>query len=289
MNFYLPDFCDRFNLNPCFIELLEKEPEKFYDGVKIKAVYGTFPGAIWNGGRLCYGVMRRKKMEEIIAYYNNKGVSLRYTWTNCLLEEKHFQDTYCNLIMEVGNNGKNDVIINNSKLEEYLRANYKGYHYISSTSKCITDLEAFNKELEKDYELVVLDYRKNADDEFLNGIKDKKRVEIVVNEICSPNCQVRTEHFIEHSRMQLNYESLDDWTWECKSGAVDFFNSFKNETFVKLEDMKRLQDMGFENFKIQGRFGHPAEVLENYVYYMVKPEYRDEIRLRVLLDIWQVY
>lgn len=289
MNFYLPDFCDRFHLNSTFIEFLEKEPEKFYDGVKIKAVYGCFPGAIWNGGRLSYGVTRSKIMKDTIDYYNKKGIAIRYTWTNCLLEEKHFQDTYCNLMMKLADNGINGVIINNSKLEAYLREHYKGYHYISSTSKCIQDIDTFNQELSKDYSLVVMDYRKNADMDFINAIKDKKRVEIVLNEICSPKCKVRTEHFIEHSRMQLNYESLDDWTWECNSGAIDFFNSFKNETFIKLEDLEKLKDMGFENFKIQGRFGHPAEILENYVYYMVKPEYRDEVRLKVLLDIWQVY
>lgn len=289
MNFYLPNFCDKFNLNPLFIELLEKEPEKFYDGVEIKAVYGSFPGAIWNGGRLNFGVMRRKEMEDTIAYYNNKNISIRYTWTNCLLETKHFNDTYCNLIMDIGNNGKNDIIINDSNLENYLREHYKKYGFISSTSKCILDIDTFNKELEKDYKLVVLDYRKNADYDFLNAIKDKKRVEIVVNEICSPTCQVRNEHFIEHSRMQLNYESLDDWTWECKSGASDFYGSFKNDSFVTLEDMRKLQDMGFENFKIQGRYGHPAEILENYLYYLIKPEYKDELRLNLLTQIWKVY
>jgi hypothetical protein len=37
--------------------------------------------------------------------------------------------------------------------------------------------------------------------------------------------------------------------------------------------------MGFENFKIEGRATHQSSVIESYVYYMVKPEYRDEIRL----------
>lgn len=288
MNFYLPNFIDTYNLNQTFIELLEKEPEKFYDNIKVKAVYGSFPGAIWNGGRMYHGITTKRNMEKALSYYNEKGIPLRFTWTNCLLEEKHFNDTYCNLIMELGNNGQNEVTVNNSKLEEYIRENYKGYQFISSTSKCILDIETFNEELLKDYLLVVMDYRKNADYEFLNAVRDKSRVEIVVNEICSPVCKKRSEHFIQHSKMQLNFESLDEWDWECNDGASDFYSSFENDTFVTLENMEKLKEMGFRHFKIQGRYGHPAEILEYYVYYMVKPEYRDKIRLQLMLKIWNV-
>ena len=41
--------------------------------------------------------------------------------------------------------------------------------------------------------------------------------------------------------------------------------------------------MGYENFKIEGRSVPDVNVLENYVYYMIKPEYRDEARLDMLL------
>lgn len=39
--------------------------------------------------------------------------------------------------------------------------------------------------------------------------------------------------------------------------------------------------MGYENFKIEGRLMHPADILESYMYYMVKPEYRDMLRLKM--------
>lgn len=45
--------------------------------------------------------------------------------------------------------------------------------------------------------------------------------------------------------------------------------------------LSRYVPMGYENFKIEGRLMHPADILESYMYYMVKPEYRDMLRLKM--------
>ena len=41
-------------------------------------------------------------------------------------------------------------------------------------------------------------------------------------------------------------------------------------------------DMGFNNFKIEGRTLMAPNVVESYIYYMVKPEFRDIVRLELL-------
>jgi hypothetical protein len=40
--------------------------------------------------------------------------------------------------------------------------------------------------------------------------------------------------------------------------------------------------MGFEQFKIEGRTFETFNLLEHYMYYMIKPECRDEARLEFL-------
>ena len=40
--------------------------------------------------------------------------------------------------------------------------------------------------------------------------------------------------------------------------------------------------MGYENFKIEGRLMHPVNILESYLYYLVKPEHRDRLRVEML-------
>lgn len=57
INFYLPEFYvpQFYRLNLYFIEKLYHQPEYFRDNIKIGAVYGSFPGVIWNGGRVFLG------------------------------------------------------------------------------------------------------------------------------------------------------------------------------------------------------------------------------------------
>lgn len=41
-------------------------------------------------------------------------------------------------------------------------------------------------------------------------------------------------------------------------------------------------DMGFSNFKIEGRTLHIIDVIDSYIYYMILPEYQNVIRSLVL-------
>ena len=79
-----------------------------------------------------FGITPRSNMDKIIKTYNAFDVPVRFTWTNSLLEEKHLNDTYCNLIMELANNGRNQVLVNRDVLGDYLR---KTYGSVSDTEK----------------------------------------------------------------------------------------------------------------------------------------------------------
>ena len=67
---HLPGFCYFFYLNQVIINLMKEHPKCFVEGYRVGSVYGTFPGAIWNGGRAVFGVTAKQDMEKIIATYN---------------------------------------------------------------------------------------------------------------------------------------------------------------------------------------------------------------------------
>ena len=171
---HLPGFYVFFYMNQIIIKLMKDYPEKFRENYRIGSVYGTFPGAIWNGGRAVFGLASKGDMEKIISTYNRMDVPVRFTWTNSLLQQEHLQDTYCNLIMRLADNGKNQVLVNTQLLEDYLRRKYPDFAYISSTTKRITTLEELERELEKDYLLVVLDYDLNHSEEVLKALLFRK-------------------------------------------------------------------------------------------------------------------
>lgn len=276
---HLPGFCVNFYLNQVIINLMKTKPEKFRDGYKIGSVYGTFPGAIWNGGRAVFGLSAKADMKSIIDTYNRFGVPVRFTWTNSLIEEKHLNDTYCNLIMSLADNGKNQVLVNRPVLEAYLRKNYPDFEYISSTTKRITDVEKLKEELSKDYALVVLDYDLNKDEEVLKAFEPyADRIEILVDEVCYPNCPKRVDHYKDESLHQLEFERGTVYPCPNRKTKPSFAECMKRPSFIGKDTISSYIDRGYVNFKLVGR-GLPEEmVIDSYIYFLVKDEYSAEIR-----------
>lgn len=279
---HLPGLCYFRLLNQMLINLMRDYPEKFREGYQIGSVYGTIPGAIWNGGRTVFGILDRERIDSIIKMYNKYGIPARFTWTNTLLEERHLYDTYCNLIMELGDTGKNQVLVNNALLEQYIRQEYPSYEVISSTTKCMTNREQLQMELTKDYKLVVLDYNLNHDQGTLDQIgPHADRIEILVNEICYPNCPKRAEHYRDESRMQLAYTMHSDFQCINKITKPSFAECRKRLAFISNEEIQQYIDRGFVNFKIVGR-GLPMEfVRDSYLYFLVRDEEREFVRDKI--------
>lgn len=279
---HLPGFCYFRLFNQVVINLMKDYPEKFRDGYRIGSVYGTFPGAIWNGGRAVFGITGKTDIEAILKIYNSRGIPVRFTWTNSLLEEKHLQDTYCNLIMRLADNGLNQVLVNTPELEEYIRREYPGFKLISSTTKRLTDLGGLKKEFEKDYYLVVLDYDLNHDEEALAVVQPyADRVEILVNEVCYPGCVKRAEHYRQQSRMQLEFDVNTAFPCPNRDSQRTFEDCKKRPAFISNEEIGSYIDRGFVNFKIAGR-GMPVDyVKESCLYFLVKDEHREFVRKRI--------
>jgi hypothetical protein len=67
----------------------------------------------------------------------------------------------------------------------------------------------------------------------------------------------------------------------CPFEANSIYNieQLKNVNgFISVEDLyTKYKNKGFETFKINGRAGLPWYILHHYLYYMVKPEYKDTV------------
>ncbi len=124
VRFHLPDFSGNFKLNLLFAELLEHNPEFFREGVEIASFYGVFPPSIWNGGRTQGGVCDKNFVKSVIKAFNDRGIPLRFTFTNPALEKKHLSDQFCNMVMAMANNGLNEAIVMSPMLEDYIRHNF---------------------------------------------------------------------------------------------------------------------------------------------------------------------
>ena len=295
VNFHIPDFMNHLYLNLLLIKNMELFPECWREDIKIASVFGNFCGSVWNGGRYLGGNTDPRAMAAIIKTLNDRGIPLRFTFTNPLLKEEHLGDGFGNALLRMADNGMNEVIVMSPILEEYIRKNYPGYKITSSTCKQIEDIDAVKEELKKDYKYVVLDYNFNNKFDLLEQIpqEDRGKCEILVNACCQPHCPRRGEHYRqigqeqinewEHKRNKLNRVPYRSAEFKCPAMSLNLYEITGFETHVSPDDIYgKYVPMGFVNFKIEGGTVPDTNLLENYIYYMAKPEYQNITRLRML-------
>lgn len=295
IGFHIPDFGAHFRINNILISTIKAHPEYFHEGLAIKSVFGAFPGSVWNGGRYLGGSADMRTVNDIIKAFNDKGIPIRFTFTNPLIKKEHLGDGYCNQILRAAHNGLNEVIVLSPYLEEYIRENYPKFPITSSTCKQIEDMDGVNAELKKDYKYVVLDYNWNNKFDELEKIapEDRGRCEILVNACCEPHCKRRGEHYRhigeqhikvwEYQKNSLNKKPIKNVEFECPCMNRGIYDITELETVVSPENMlNKYVPMGFKHFKIEGRTFNDINLLETYVYYMTKPEYRDVARFKML-------
>ncbi|MBP1548308.1 MAG: hypothetical protein J6A37_17125 [Oscillospiraceae bacterium] len=299
IRFHIPNFLDKFSgvMNITLINMIKQYPQMFYEGVEIASVFDCFP-IIWNGGRVVAGYMDVSAADRLVPIYlqrfNSLGIPCSLTLTNPLITENELSDPVCNRVLELADNGLNEAIVVSPVLEEHIRKNHPNMKIISSTCKQIRDVYELNEELEKDYSLVVLDYNFNNDFRTLSELPHKRKIELLANAVCVPNCPRRGEHYRFIGEYQLNccnYEELrkiqsgnakiDEW--KCPHMSNNAFMRRNSSLHISPKAIiEKYAPMGFENYKLEGRGNIFPDLAEQYVYYMAKPEYRDAVRYNLL-------
>lgn len=288
LRFHIPDFQKNYNLNMWLLDYYQVLRKRFLDDMIIEFIYDSFP-LIWNGGRFVRGRTDLAAAERTIRSLNERGLRIAFTFTNSLLTEEHLKDPDANRVMQMGADTgvRNCVIVNSPLLEEYIRREYPGYGIILSTTRQLRTAEEINEALQKDYELVVLDYNMNHAWEMLNAIQDKARCEFLVNACCADDCPDRGAHYRAISRQQIMNadpamrDSIPEF--RCRQGRSDYFSFRYNRNFMGIDEIrKKYEPLGFSHFKLEGRGGNRIHLLEQYMQYLVKPEYRDQTRYELL-------
>lgn len=297
--FHIPGLRYNFPLNMLLIDMLERFPKYFREGVKIASVFGDFPASLWSSGRYSAGDQcARAYVTGVVGAINAKNVAVRYTYTNPTIAEADLDNEYCNFCLDQIDTKKkmNGVLVVSPILEEYIRKTHPNLKLNSSTCKCIRTIDGVNEELKKDYNLVVLDYNMNNHFDELDKIIDKERCEVLINACCIPDCPRRAEHYRvigENNRITLENRKLPKdkqkplIPWECSYGDNSMPSiTRKYKTHISPDAIwDKYIPMGFKNFKIEGRTANIFSLVKTYAYYFAKPEYRDDVELLLLTNL----
>ncbi|WP_164169188.1 hypothetical protein [Ruminococcus flavefaciens] len=295
--FHLPGIATHFKFNLIFATVLEQYPQYFRD-FEIASFYGAFPQSIWNGGRTQEGLCDKKFVKMVLKAFNDRGIPVRFTFTNPALEKKHLSDKFCNMVMSLANNGLNEAIVVSPILEDYIRKTYPDFKLTSSTCKRLDDGERLAQELEKDYSIVVVDYDLNNKFDILEKLPHKEKCEFLVNSNCRPACPNRKQHYYNVGVQQINYANHmrkypdqpyapiifgDGANQNCPFFTRNLFEIRDLSTNIKPADIwDKYLPMGFNQFKIEGRTAWLFNLIETYIYYLAKPEYADIARYTLI-------
>ena len=287
-HFHLPGLFEFYDLYKAFLPLYRNHREWFYDWCDIASIYGSPSDCLWGGGRVGFGDAEAKDVFELMKEF---GISSRLTFSNSLLKEEHLSDKKCNELCRLFEKEpvKNGVIVYSDLLLDYLKRNFPGFYFVSSTTKVLTDFSDFKMELARnDFSFVVPDFRLNKKIEKLEALDEglKNKVEFLCNECCSPFCQERKICYENVSRKNLGLECSDH---HCAAPDGDkgyrFSSAMKSPLFIGIDDIQnKYLKMGFSNFKIEGRGLGSAMVLEFLLYYLVRPKYQINVREEIYLD-----
>jgi hypothetical protein len=287
--YHLPGLFEFYDLYNAFLPLFYEHREYFYDWCEIGSIYGAPGDCLWGGGRVGFGEEDPEKVANLI---NKYGISARLTFSNSLIREEHLSDRKCNSLCELFekcSDSPSGIIIYSDLLMDYVKENYPGFYFVSTTTKVLTDFNEFEDELNREeFMYVVPDFRLNKEFEKLNLLttNQKQKVELLCNECCSFNCPDRRACYENVSRKSLGEECEDHI---CVSPHAEygyrFSEALKNPGFIGIEDIQNVYlPKGFSNFKIEGRSLGSAVVLEFLLYYMTRPEYQLRVREEIYLD-----
>ena len=289
-HYHLPGLFEFYELYRLFLPLFREHREYFYDWCDIGSIYGAPADCLWGGGRAGFG---DQDPGEVLALMKEYGVSARLTFSNSLLREEHLSDKKCNrlcaLLGENAGSVPGGVIVHADLLLDYLKNNYPGLYFVSSTTKVLTDFSQLVQEINReDFRYVVPDFRLNRAFAQLDILSDaqKDKVEFLCNECCSFGCQDRKRCYEAVSRQNLGEDGVAHHCTapDAKEG-YRFSRAMTNPGFIGIGDIQeRYLPMGFSNFKLEGRSLGSALVLEFLLYYMTKPAYQLHVREAIYLD-----
>lgn len=260
----------------------------------ISSLYGAFPNVTWNGGRnfvhfysdissdkewskkVNYLWYEPQGMETLVKFYNEKGIGIRYTYSNMLIAKKDLGDERANLTLEIAHNSMNAVITGNPVIEKYVRKHYPKFKIISSaTSQKNLSVSFLQKRIDE-VDLLVLPPEYNDKYEIITGLNVDK-IEIILNERCVPFCPNRRAHYEAISNSQIFWDSKfegNSYVSHCPLYKA-MQQEMKVETMV-LSDKKitALQKLGVHNFKFAGRHLSKDEFVVEVDRVLIKNKYR---------------
>lgn len=235
-----------------------------------RLVHGA-PLCSWNSGRVVKRLLRSaEEIRNAGLEYEKRGITVYLTFSNLLLREEHLGDALgnaiCTFFSRHNPTARNGVILANDLLLNHIRKEFPSLRCISSILQIVNSggrgkRDAYLR-LAEQYDEVMVHPDDVLNYDLLESLSDKDRYICLVNEYCIRNCPLRPFHYKSLSQESLNFLGYDGRAFEKRqiaNGCRDLPRMLTDPRLgvlaLNTPELRRLYDMGFRHFKLQGR-GH---------------------------------
>lgn len=259
INFILPNMIECFFINRLFILLQKNSPTYFNENYVISGVTGTIDYSIWNTHRTSKYI-NFSSFKTIYDFYNKNKISINFLFENEQINNEDLYDTFSNLILKYAHNKNNAVSATSEILKKYIKRKYPKFKFIEHSQA--------------------------------SEIKKSKEDYIILNPICDKNCKLLKAHkqYLDNEQ-KLYYSPSKIFTCPLKK-STSFYDLQTNPDFVSNDEIKNYINFGFNNFKIEANYitnntninYSMFDIIESYIYYLIKPEFQNEVRNKAVKE-----
>lgn len=273
----------------------------------LQPIHVVFGGILspWQAGRLPQiDSIDKKELYKIVEEYNKRNIACHLTFSNYRIKQNHLDDFIGNMSLQVFNdinsskqfNVKNGIIISSDILFDYIRDKYPNVHLISSVIKPHYEFknydessEYYNKLSEK-FDNVCIRPEWNINKKFLKSLKNKDKMELMVNQSCFKKCPLARVHYDNTIKYSPNDTKAEERIKFCQAKLFDI-KTVKEHLNNSSEQIDKMVELGFYNLKLKGRCVNAQALCNNIIgRYIFEPTgYFDIIQRYILHSLYKIY
>lgn len=268
-----------------FIFRLQDTCKKLDIKFPIEYVFGSIP-CLFQGGRVSPQTAEIGDALDLLKEYGARGIGCRLTFSNTRITDKDLSDEVSNKLLACVNAGENNgVIVSSDLLARYIRDRYPNLTLVSSLVKPSVEMglgnetpEYYNK-LFSLYDVVVINPALLDRADFLESIIHKDRIEFLVNHRCRKNCTMARKHYelqLDLEQATLRGEGIEgqrERLMELNNVCLGLRSENPTDTnILSVNDINRLQSMGFNHFKIEGRDYNGVTFMRDIGHWIFNPD-----------------
>lgn len=251
-------------------------------GDPFAVAYGS-PQCVWSGGRAA--VIRRDmsedELERYFAAYKAAGMSVMLTFTRLEVPPALYANRQANLTLDVAARYRGEAVVVDDGLARYIRKQHPELRLVASFNKPLCELDpdaspaaetAYYRRLFDLYDEVVVRCEYALDNERIGLMTPAEcgRCEVIVNQICVPNCSCGRRHM----------EALEAWDRGGARGPIQGCyhtatsrgpERLVQNLYISNARIDKLASMGVERFKIGGRNAPVDKFIDLMATYVFEP------------------